>query len=360
MRLLRSALYATVAVGLLAACSGNMSSPTSSVPSNVGSAARAHDGSYLDGRGRFVPVWSRLASVVPTELLPKGPMPLNGRVAPDAKRKGIYVGEFFGTDVYGYPPHDSGNGPATCTESGVSSVNGLAVDGRGNLIVPNGGTRQIFVYGRKMCGLLKATISDPYGQPADAAGPNALTKTFAVGNIFDTSGAGSISLCKVSGCTANLTNSNMYEIAGVAMDKHGNCWADATNPSGAATLTYFQGCSGGGVAATGFNNAYYGGLDIDKAGNLVAISFATPSVSVYSGCKPACTLVGGPFSLNGEAIYGHLNKKSTIFATGDYANGEIDVYSYRPTAITYQYSFNNGLSASLDVEGVAINPRSKE
>ncbi len=362
MRLLKSAMCATVVVGLLPGCSGNMSSsPSSSVPSNAGSAAATHGGSYLDGSGRFVPVWSRLASAVPIKLMPKRPMRLNGRVAPDSEKTGIYVGAFFATDIYGYHAENEGNGPATCTESGASNVNDIAVDGVGDLIVPNGGTRQILVYkGKKMCGALKATISDPYGQPSDAAARHALTGRFAVANIFDTSGAGSISLCTISGCTANLTNSNMYEVAGVAMDKHGNCWADATNATGVATLTYFEHCSGGGVAATGFNNTYYGGLDIDKAGNLVAISSSTPSVTVYAGCKPACTLVGGPFSLHGESIYGHLNKKSNAFVAADYQNGEIDIYRYSPHHLIYKYSFNNGLAASLDVEGVAVNPRSKE
>jgi hypothetical protein len=185
-----------------------------------------------------------------------------------------------------------------------------------------------------------------------------VTGTIAISNIFDTSGDGSISVCTISGCTSNLTNSNMYEVAGVAMAKNGDCWASATDSGGAATLTYFAGCAGAGVTATGFTNTYFGGLDIDKAGNLVSIDAFTPAVRVYKGCNPACTLVGGPFSLFGDAIFGHLNKKSTAFATGDFANGEIDVYNYSPTSVTYRYSFNNGLSGQ--VEGAAYNPRSKE
>ena len=48
------------------------------------------------------------------------------------------------------------------------------------------------------------------------------------------------------------------------------------------------------------------------------------------------------------------------YAAGDFANGEVDVYTYNPTDVAYRYSFNNGLSASLDVEGVAYNPASKQ
>ncbi len=61
-------------------------------------------------------------------------------------------------------------------------------------------------------------------------------------------------------------------------------------------------------------NTYYGGLDIDKNGNIVAISAFDSNVYVYSGCNPACTLVGGPFPMHGEAVFGHLNKQSMTFA----------------------------------------------
>jgi hypothetical protein len=67
---------------------------------------------------------------------------------------------------------------------------------------------------------------------------------------------GSISVCSVSaGCTSNLTNATtMYEVAGVAMDNSGNCWASAWNPSSVATLTYFAGCAGSGVLARCFQS----------------------------------------------------------------------------------------------------------
>jgi hypothetical protein len=107
-------------------------------------------------------------------------------------------------------------------------------------------------------------------------------------------------------------------------------------------------------------NAYYGGLDIDKAGNLVSISAFDSELYVYKGCNPACTIVGGPFSLHDEAVFGHLDKKSKHFISGDFALGEADIYRYNPTNVTYSYSFNNGLTSSDVVEGVAFNPRSKE
>ncbi|HVN68238.1 MAG TPA: hypothetical protein VMU38_01095 [Candidatus Binatia bacterium] len=306
-----------------------------------------------------MPGFSRTANPIPVELRTWNPQRVLSRIVPDKKAKGgIYGSQFFAALINGYKTN--GSGPI-CSET-ASYPNSIAVDGKGNLIDPDGGSRTIIVYkGPGMCGPSVGSTSDNYGQPSDATSPNAATGTIVVGNIFDTSGAGSISLCTLSGgCTTNLTNANMYEVAGVAQAKNGDCWASATSSGGTATLTYFAGCTGAGQAATGFVNAYYGGLDIDKAGNLVSIDAFTPALRVYKGCNPTCTLVGGPFALNGDSVYGHLNKKSTEFVAGDYANGELDVYKYKPTGLTYQFSITSGFNASDDVEGAAFNPRSKE
>jgi hypothetical protein len=359
MRLFTTALCTTVAVALLAGCSGSMS------PGTSGPSAAGQTQSQLDSHGKFHPHWA-----FPSSLIPKGQIGLRGDVlrdkpAPDRKKRsnsgGIYASQFYASIINGYPHKNTANGPPTCSLS-ASYPNGIAVDGKGNLIDPDGGTRSVIVYaGPGMCGSEIGSISDPYGQPADASSANAATGEIAVGNIFDTSGAGSISICSISaGCTANLTNSNMYEVAGVAMANNGDCWASATNSLGTATLTYFAGCTGSGEAATGWENTYYGGLDIDASGNLVAIDAFTPALRVYSGCNPACTVVGGPFPLENDSVFGHLNKQSMTFAAGDYANGQIDVYYYSPTSLTYWYSFNNGLDVSDDVEGAAYNPRSRQ
>lgn len=86
-----------------------------------------------------------------------------------------------------------------------------------------------------------------------------------------------------------------------------------------------------------------------------------PNSTFYKGCAPACTLAAGLYSLEGESVYGHLNEKSNTFATADFESGSVDVYAYTPSSLTYQQSFNNGLSGStLYPIGITYNRRPKE
>jgi hypothetical protein len=360
MRFFISAALLAVVVNLLAACSSAGPDATSSLPSASGEQSHIRN-------GRFVPVWSPYASLVPVESRPGGLLARIHalRTTPDQKKKakgGIYVSAFEASSIFGYANPNRENEPQICSVGPVADVNGIGVDGKGNLIDPDGHSHLIVVFkGPGMCGTAIGFVSDSYGQPADATSPNAQTGTIVVANIFDTSGAGSISLCTLSGgCTKNLTNAAMYEVSGVAQAKNDDCWASGTNYSGVATLTYFQRCRGSGHQATGYKNKYYGGLDIDKHGNIVAISVFDASVYVYKGCNPACKLVGGPFSLVGESSAARLNENSNQLAVANFYDGEIDVYDYSPGKITLSYAFNNGLSASEVVEGVAFNPRSQE
>lgn len=292
-----------------------------------------------------------------------GAQALHGRAAPAAVRSGIYVAEFSSSYVYGYPSDNSKNGPPICTVYDPNqSVNDIAVDRHGDLVIPIEQPDEILIYkGTKLCGPWAATLSDPYGEPTGAAANDAANGTIAVANIFDNTGSGSISLCTVSaGCTQNLTNPSLYEVGGVAMDSHGDCWATGLNSSYSGVLIYFAGCTGSGVAATGLAQAQgYGGIDIDKRGDLVVVSIPS-SLYVYRGCKPKCRKVGGPFALQGSTIFGHLNERSTEYAAGDQQYGQVDIYAYTPTSLKYLYSFNNGLNYSATVGGVAFSPRSKE
>ena len=228
------------------------------------------------------------------------------------------------------------NSPPSCTLSGVVFPNNIASDDRGNIIVPDGGSRSVDVYkGSGTCGALLGSFHDRSGQPSDATSMNALTGTIAVAHIYSSKGfdhrGGTVTLCTISGsCATPLVNPNMYEVGGVAMSRGGDCWVTALNGSGDPTMTYFQGCTGPGQTATGFKNTNIGGLDIDEEGNIVSISSYDSKVYVYSGCNPSCKLVSGPFKLIGEAIFGHLNHQAMALATADFQYGQIDVYQYTP------------------------------
>jgi hypothetical protein len=366
MRFYGSALCAAVALALLAGCSAN-SPATGTVPST---GAAVPTGAH----GRFVPVWSENATLVPDALRPVVPMPLHGNPAPlhgnpgpnFAVAGGVYVSEFYSTDLYGYVRQNKTNDPPSCTLSGVVFPNDIASDDRGNIIVPDGGSRSVNVYkGSGQCGSLIGSFHDRSGQPSDATSMNAEKGEIAVAHIYSSKGfghrGGTVTVCTIAGsCATPLVNANMYEVAGVAMSRSGDCWVTALNGSGTPTMTYFQGCQGAGVTATGFRNANVGGLDIDNQGNIVSISSYDAKVYVYSGCNPACKLVSGPFNLNGEAIFGHLNRQAMALATADFQYGQVDVYMYTPKKIKYLYSFNNGLSATDVVEGVAFSQRSHE
>jgi hypothetical protein len=360
MRLRSFALFAAVAVGFfVAACSGNTPAPGSSVP-NTG-AARLTPGALVE-KGSVRPA-------------------LAGIQAPPSARKHIYASD-AGTNVYGYRP-------AVCNVTGVASVSDIATDLQGNLIVPNGGTNQVFVYLRNtgvgtqgMCGPLASpgTISDAFGSPSDAAAIDAVNKLIVVAN----SGGNVVTCTASSGTCTQLTSPHMgTPVGGVAMSKSGDCYADAidTTTSKPAlwlyTGTSTNPCTGTGQRVGGFSEPSVGGLDIDRHLNLVVISqvnatlSAPGTVTVYSGCSTgACTRAGGPFSLgsplgttpltNAQAEFGHLNKTNTRFVTADFHYAQIDIYEYTlsPLGLHYHESFNAPGLTVPPINGAAYMPAS--
>jgi hypothetical protein len=370
MRLFSTGLCTTVAVALLAGCSGNMSQTPSTFGSGVSPQTMIKNGR----EHRQKPVWRSPANLVNNDAVrPWFHTTLAKLTAvrrpSGSLSKGIYVNQFYGNAVYAYQNKNTGNNPPACTvPTGSSSyVNGISVDQAGNLITPLGsnysGQHAVEVWqGPGMCGASVGSFLEPFGQPASAVAFDAIHSTIWIGNIFDNSGApGSISICSLSsgGCTTNLTNAAMYKVAGIAVDpSSGDCWASAEDYSGVASLTYFAGCTGGGVQATGFMNTDYGSLQFDKNGNLVSMDKTGLQLWVYHGCNPTCTLVGGPFPLTNECVWGNLNKQSMTLACGATLAGQVDIYYYSPTGLTYWYSFNNGLSVSGTVEGISYNPTS--
>jgi hypothetical protein len=284
---------------------------------------------------------------------------------PIVTQRGIYVDLQTGissSEIVGYRSK-KGRPRPFCRVNGISYADRIAADPFGDLIVPDSFTSSVTVFhGPRMCGRRLGSFEDSYGQPLDAASDDAAKGNIAVANIFDNSGNGSISVCTVArGCTKNLTNSNMVEVAGVAMANNGDCWASAVNSMFVSTLTFFKHCTGTGQLSGGFRNKSYGGLDIDATGDIMSISWSgySSALYVYQGCNPHCRLIGGPFPLRHQTMTGHLNEDGTTFAAADYQRTRIDVYRYTPTSLSYQYSITDGLSGGTTA-GVAFAPRSKE
>jgi hypothetical protein len=282
---------------------------------------------------------------------------------PNSSERGIYVvvwdSSFFA--LLGYRIKSGHIKTPPCTVKGVSFADSVTVDGQGNLIVPEPNTSSVGVFeGPTMCGPDLGSVYDPYGSPIVVASNNAVTGNIAVAHAS----GGIISICKLAtlDCNAKLTNPDMSAIAGIAMANNGDCWASAYTTSYGVALFYFRHCSGTGKAATGYQNTNAGGLYIDSEGNLVSMDFGgsgPSSVYVYKGCKPRCSLLGGPFFLDGNQIQGSLNKESTTFATvGADTRSQVNIYSYSPTKINYLYSFDTYRQG--DGLGVAYNPRSKQ
>lgn len=290
----------------------------------------------------------------------QGDAPTASRAATLGLKRGLYV--LTSSYVYGFPADNRENGPAFCSLGGFTyPADNVEFDTNGHLIVPDYASSTITVYAAptvsRACGQILGVIRDPFGQPLDAASLDAVS-----GRIVAVA-QGQVDVCSLRrGCTKSLAAPYLGAPASVALSRDGDCWAEGDAPSGPGTLYYFKGCNTAGQLTSGYQGGgdNYGGLDIDKYGNIVSI-FAnyhnSPALYVYSGCAPACTMRSGPLPLRGTGTYGHLNKDSTEFAAADSQYSEVDVYKYSPTSLTYEYAFNRGLSS---VYGAAFNPRASQ
>ena len=71
----------------------------------------------------------------------------------DAIKGGLYVSQFSSTSILAYKSNNKKNGKPICSVPGVLYLNGVAVDGKGNLIDPDAGSRSIIIFkGPGMCG----------------------------------------------------------------------------------------------------------------------------------------------------------------------------------------------------------------
>jgi hypothetical protein len=301
-----------------------------------------------------------------------GAAPFHRTPAPDAAKSGIYVSALNDVLVFGFKSnYRRGRGPMCTIYTGRIYPRGIAADAHGNLIVTRTFDDSVAVYrGPGVCGRKLGEFRDPYGPPMTVASLNAATGTIVLGNAHFRGhlgrDVGGVVICTLQrGCTEKLKSPNITGYAwGVALAKNGDCWLTSENSgSTGAAMTYWKGCTGVGQPVTGFQNAWYGSLSIDKQGNLVSIDFlggASGQLWVYSGCNPACTLVGGPFALEGNPLVGALNATGDTFGVIETSavtlGGYVDIYKYTPTKLTYEYSFDSSFAPVADPIGFAYSP----
>jgi hypothetical protein len=364
MRFFTSAVCTAVGVGLLAACAGNLSGQSGSVPSLTSP-------SRVEQANNRAPI-----SLVSAWMRPTGIQRLHlGMALPDKKKAagGIYGSEFYSNAseaeglINAYPNPDSKNSKPTCTIDGYA-INGWGVDLDQNLILPSASNASsepsVNVYaGPKLCGKLLGSIDDTNGQASDAKSFDATKDSIYVGEILSSStGVGDVLICtlKSLGCGPAITNSAITGYGGgIAADTKGDCWMSAaTSTTSGFVLVYWKGCKGKGAVATGTKNAGFGGLFFDTKGNLVSID-VTGALYVYSGCDPKCKVVSSS-TLKGASIFGNLNQAGNEVAIGDVTNSDVDVYKYASTGVKYLYSFNNDLDGTGYTEAGGFSPTNKE
>lgn len=83
---------------------------------------------YLAQHPAFAPEYSNAGVIAALET-------------PDAAKGGLYVSQFNSASILGYKSDNKKNGAPTCSIPGVQYLNGVAVDGKGNVIDPDGGSR---------------------------------------------------------------------------------------------------------------------------------------------------------------------------------------------------------------------------
>ena len=276
---------------------------------------------------------------------------------------GIYATSYDMSVLYGYPFNDRSNGPPVCTVGSLTYPGDIAVDRKGDLLVVNGDNTIRVYKGPGLCGAELGSIADPFGYIfADVASRDG--QTIVASYDYGPTGQNGVAVCTLSGgCTRHLHAPGSTFTDGVAVAPNGDCWASGTvKGTVTAYLAYFAHCQHNGVATTGFQNTSPSTLDIDANGNLVATDASySSSLYIYSGCNPACTLVGGPFQLKGTGVLtqGRLDANSHKFIAPD-SPGKVNVYSYSTSGLKYLYSFSNGLTHGYDSPVAAFSPNSKE
>lgn len=262
---------------------------------------------------------------------------------------GLYVAQMTENFVREYTLPNKGNMAPRCTDTfAQTDVNGIGVNAKRVLYVPDGGARKILTFAPN-CGAAGPTLIASHGRPTDVAFDNTANNTVYVAdsstNCIDVYDKGATLP------TRTLCNAAIKGSLGDAVDAQGNVYQSGV--SSANIARYLKGQQTGStiLGLTGLKNPV--GLEFDTKGNLIVID-SSNGILIY-----APPYKGAPtkrISTKGSSFYGKLDAANLNLYVGDFTFGSADVYSY-PSG-TFEYSITNGLNLNNGITGVAVDPPS--
>jgi hypothetical protein len=264
----------------------------------------------------------------------------------------LYVSQFATKAVNDYSAPNRGNAAPFCEITGTNFVNSLGVDSSGTVWIPQGNPIKITSNGAN-CGPAGPTLTDPNGQPVDIAFDSQGTRYVAdIQN--NSSGPGDISVYPpgYTSPTRTLTGSFVFAVIGVAVDSRDNVYMSFVDEKNHGSVIEFpQGQMPGKNLTEVHAGLTPGTVGFDRHDNLIIQDQGTRMTKIYA---PPYTGKHRKIALKGYTVQCSLNKRETALACADYENATVDVFRY-PSG-KYLYSFNNGISASGELIGLAYDP----
>jgi hypothetical protein len=272
------------------------------------------------------------------------------RPPPKGAKAHLAVAEFGATSVFWFPENDRKNKPPKACEPALST-NGIRIDRKGNLWVPNGQADTTTEYGPN-CGAAELTIADPDGEPADV-GFDKRGDVYIL-NLNNKSGPPVVHVYDSSGKELRtLTDSSFDVLFGVNSDNKGNVFVSSLTSGNTGIVVEFPHGRMPGKLLSGVSLRLPGVPVFDSANDMIIADWGNKTIDVFA---PPYTGSPTTSKLMGSAIWCPLDHQEQHIYCGDAGRGSIDVYGY--PGGTYLYSYTASLSPSALVTGVAPDPPS--
>lgn len=329
MGILGRTLLVCSSLALLSACSSSRSTPDA----NALQSARA--------RSQYAMGGSRAPDLVSPRWM---------RPPPRGARAHVAVAQFGASSVLWFKENDVKNKPPKVCEPALST-NGIRIDRKGNLWVPNGQADTTTEYAPD-CGAPELTIPDPDGEPADV-GFDRRGNVYIL-NLNNVSGPPVVHVYSSSGIELRtLSDPSFAVLFGVNSDNKGNVYVSNLTSGNVGIVVEFPHGKMPGKQLSGVSLRLPGVPVFDSSENLIIADWGNKTIDVFA---PPYTGAPTTSKLMGSSIWCPLDRQEKHIYCGDAGHGAIDVYGYPGGA--YLYSYTAGLSPSALVTGVAPDPPS--